>query len=63
MNDSDKLINDCKKFLGLAPYDSWANTCFNDPFFYEDIVKKYGIRNVIQTIKELNDLRRVNYEV
>ena len=49
----DCLFEDCKKYLGLSPYNTWTNIVVGDNHFYMDMCKKYGEQNVINTIKEL----------
>ena len=47
------LIDDCKKYLGLPPYDGWTNVCVSDPYFYKSICNKYGEQNVQDAIEGL----------
>ena len=49
----NNIIDDCKKYLGLPPYDGWTNICVGDPYFYKSICDKYGKQNVDDTIKLL----------
>ena len=51
--NNNLLVDDCKKYLGKAPYNTWTNICVNDFYFYRDMCKKYGEGNVIKTIEEL----------
>lgn len=50
---NNNLIEDCKKYLGLYPYDDWTNIVVNDSYFYKDMCKRYGEQNVANAIKEL----------
>lgn len=54
MNIEENLVDDCKKFLGRPPYDTWTNITIGDPYFYAEICKRYGKQNVLDTIKRLN---------
>ena len=47
------LIDDCKKYLGIYPYNTWTNIVVYDLYFYEDMCKKYGEQNVANAIKKL----------
>ena len=49
----NNLIDDCKKYLGIFPYNDLTNIVVNDSYFYMDMCKRYGKENVINTIKEL----------
>lgn len=48
-----QLIDDCKKFLGLPPYNTWTNVVCGDIYFRMDMVRKYGEEQVVKAIKEL----------
>lgn len=50
---SKKLINDCKKYLGLPPYDDDSNKLWGDDRFYIALCKKYGEESVDDTIQQL----------
>lgn len=47
------LIDDCRKFLGLAPYNTYNNIVVGDPFFYNSMCKKYGDKEVAYVVKVL----------
>lgn len=47
------LIEDCKKYLGIAPYNTYSNIVIGDPFFYNSMCKKYGTEDVTYIIKNL----------
>lgn len=47
------VVEDCKKYLGLPPYNGWTNIVVSDSYFYESICKKYGEDVVAKTIKML----------
>ena len=49
------IINDCKKYLGVHPYDNWANIIVGDAYFYADMCKTYGEQNVVKTIKAIKE--------
>ena len=51
---NNNLIDDCKKYLGLYPYNDWTNVCVSDSYFYKSICDKYGKQNVDDTIKILS---------
>ena len=51
---NNNLIDDCKKYLGLYPYNNWTNFVVKDFYFYTDMCKKYGEENVANAIKELS---------
>ena len=53
--DNDILVNDCKKFLGLTPYDNWTNICCGDSIFYLEMVRKYGEERVISAVVEMKN--------
>ena len=48
------VVDDCKKYLGISPYDGWTNVVVNDVYFYMDMCKRYGEEIVNKTIKALN---------
>lgn len=50
---NNNIINDCKKYLGLPPYNDWMNIVMDDAYFYMDMCKKYGEQNVAMAIKQL----------
>ena len=54
MKTKENLIEDCKKFLGKPPHNTWSNITVGDPFFYADMCKRYGEQNVSDTIEMLN---------
>jgi hypothetical protein len=47
------LVDDCKKYLGKAPYDSWSNIVMGDSYFYKYMCDKYGEQDVEDAIKRL----------
>ena len=47
------VVDDCKKYLGLSPYNTWTNVVVSDSYFYMDMCKKYGEEIVNKTIKAL----------
>ena len=49
----NNVVDDCKKYLGLPPYNDWTNICVSDPYFYKSICDKYGKKSVDDTIKFL----------
>lgn len=53
MTDKSKLIDDCKKYMGLPPYDGWTNLNVFDTYFYRDMCKKYGENAVEEMLQEL----------
>lgn len=46
---------DVKKFLGIAPYNTYTNICAGDPYFYKDLLRKYGDAEVTKTIRSLTN--------
>lgn len=44
--DEADFIDDMKKLLGLAPYNSPANICWNDNYFYRYLISHYGEERV-----------------
>lgn len=52
----ENLIDDCKKYLGKPPYNTWTNIVASDPYFYTDMCNKYGDQNVADAIKEVAKL-------
>ena len=49
------VVDDCKKYLGICPYNCWANIIVGDSYFYMDMCKKYGEETVNKTIKALKE--------
>lgn len=47
------MIDDCKKFLGLAPYNNLTNIVAGDGHYLNSLYNKYGKEVVDKTIKEL----------
>ncbi len=50
---SSALIEDCKKYLGLVPYNTYNSIVVGDPFFYNSMCKKYGAEDVAYVVKNL----------
>lgn len=53
MSKVSNIVDDCKKFLGVPPYNHSSNICVGDIYFYKSICNTYGESNVINTCKEL----------
>ena len=49
---NNTLIDNCKKYLGIYPYNDSTNVVTGDPYFYIDMCKKYGKENVDNAIKQ-----------
>ena len=49
------VVEDCKKYLGLPPYNGWTNIVVSDFYFYKSICKKYGEDVVDKMIKMLKE--------
>lgn len=43
------ITDDCKKFLGLPPYDDYSNVVVSDPHYYQDLCNKYGKQQIDNT--------------
>lgn len=52
MNLKESLIDDCKKYLGKPPYNTWTNVVAGDSYFYRCMCNKYGQQSVEDVIKE-----------
>ena len=52
MKDND-ITSDCKRFLGIYPYNSPTNICEGDIFFLVSLYMKYGTLPVMNKMKEL----------
>ena len=50
---SNQLEIDCKKYLGLPPYNDNTNICYKDGYFIHSLFEKYGKD---ETLKYLNKL-------
>lgn len=50
------MIEDIKKFLGVAPYNTDSNVVRGDPFYLRSLYTKYGEENVKAKVKELGNL-------
>lgn len=55
MSKVSNIVYDCKKLLGLPPFNHSSNICVGDPHFYKSLCNTYGELNVVRTIKELNN--------
>ena len=53
MADKSNLIEDCKKYMGKPPYDSWTNLNVFDSYFYKDMCKKYGEDKVEEMLQKI----------
>ena len=53
MNLKENLIDDCKKYLGKPPYDTWTNIVVGDLYFYMGMCNKYGEQSVADAIQEV----------
>jgi hypothetical protein len=54
MSEYVYLENDCKKYLGLPPYDDFGiNVCYKDIYFIQSLYEKYGKDNVLKCLNEL----------
>lgn len=49
-----ELENDLKKYLGLPPYDTFANPVVYDIYYLNSMYIKYGRENVTETLKKLS---------
>ena len=49
------LIDDCKKYLGISPYDNWFNVVICDTYFYKSICEKYGEQDVKREVERLRN--------
>lgn len=49
MMDLEKAKDDLKTLFGLPPHNHPSNICYNDGYYANDLVKKYGM-----SIKELS---------
>ena len=47
------LVEACKKYLGLAPYDGWTNPCIFDSYYIATVREIYGDEVVNKTLKKL----------
>ncbi len=47
--DLEKAKDDLKTLFGLPPHNHPSNICYNDGYYANDLVKKYGM-----SIKELS---------
>lgn len=52
------IVEDCKKYLGLAPYDTDSNIVRGDGFYYNSLCSMYGESQVQNTIKALRKERK-----
>lgn len=47
------LIEDCKKYLGIAPYNTSTNVVAHDPYFCNSLTRRYGAQSVAYVIMVL----------
>lgn len=48
-----EIERDCRKLLGLQPFNDFTNLCYGDGIFYESICRKYGKKSVEDEIARL----------
>lgn len=49
----DNLEEQCKKYLGLPPYNEWTNICYGDGIFLFGLYNVFGKDEVTRKIEEL----------
>lgn len=57
-----KLEHSLRKFYGLAPYDTWTNTCYADGILYKNLIEDYGeeaVKKITKILKPEIDERGV----
>ena len=50
-----QIVDDCKKFLGITPYNTYNNVVMEDPHFLKSLQEKYGKDAVDTTIIHLTE--------
>ena len=51
--ETNDVVKDCMKYLGLPPYHGFTNPCIKDPFFLRSLYEKYGEDVVHKTLSNL----------
>lgn len=54
-----KLEQDCRKYLGLPPFNNFCNVCYADAFFYLDLCQRFGKTKVDEVIEQLQSKTHV----
>ena len=49
----NNIIEDCKKYLGIAPYNISTNVVAYDPYFCNSLSRRYGAQSVAYVIMVL----------
>ena len=49
----NNITEDCKKYLGITPYNQVSNVCLLDIYYLESLYSKYGREKVQEEIGRL----------
>ena len=52
---SNECLEDCKKYLGYKPYNTYTNVVLGDPHFLNQLYNKYGKDAVKESIRHLEE--------
>lgn len=50
---NERLLEECKKYLGIKPYDTDFNIVKYDPYYIMQLEKVYGKEEVKQAIEKI----------
>ena len=56
------LTNDCRKYLGLTPFDTGTNIVRGDSYFLQSLYDKYGEEKVYNELDKLRKAEGDNTE-
>ena len=54
---NDTLTCDCKKYLGMEPFNDSSNFCKGDYYYLFELYNKYGVQDVVTEIKKLRNYK------
>ena len=56
--DKKVLIDECKKYLGMAPFDdTTTNVVKGDYYYLQSLYNKYGVKMVVDEILKLRNVK------
>lgn len=55
--DKKVLTDECKKYLGMAPFDDDGNVVKGDYYYLQSLYNKYGVQMVSNEILKLRGVK------
>jgi hypothetical protein len=55
--DRKLLIDECKKYLGMEPFNDPTNIVVGDYYYLQSLYNKYGVQEVERAILKLRNVK------